>query len=42
MERVVTAYDKLAAEEPDRFEVIDATLDIDEVTSLAHAAVRGR
>jgi dTMP kinase len=42
MELVVTAYDKLATEEPDRFEVIDAALDIAEVTSLAHAAVRSR
>lgn len=42
MDLVVTAYDKLAAEEPDRFEVIDATLAIDEVTAAAHAAARRR
>lgn len=40
-ERVVAAYDELAADEPDRFEVIDATGDLDGVIAAAAKAIRG-
>ena len=36
---VAAAYDKLAVDEPDRFVVVDAAADLDDVVSAAHAGV---
>lgn len=41
-DRVAAAYDRLAAGEPERFEVIDASLPFEQVVDAAVAALRGR
>ncbi len=42
LEAVASAYRRLAAEEPDRWFVVDASLPLDEVTALIHAGVSER